>query len=83
MDRSYYTHILKLVGMTDTQQVTGLNAGLTFWVWLAAILGVYIVNRVKRRTLLLGAWSALIVVNVAFTVTAAEYTRTGSAAAGE
>ncbi|CDR46398.1 RHTO0S12e04060g1_1 [Rhodotorula toruloides] len=78
----YYTHILKLVGMTDTQQVTGLNAGLTFWVWLAAILGVYIVNRVKRRTLLLGAWSALIVVNVAFTVTAAEYTRTGSAAAG-
>uniref|UniRef100_A0A0K3CPR3 FGENESH: predicted gene_14.98 protein n=1 Tax=Rhodotorula toruloides TaxID=5286 RepID=A0A0K3CPR3_RHOTO len=79
----YYTHILKLVGITDTQQVTGLNAGLTFWVWLAAILGVYIVSRVKRRTLLLGAWSALIVVNVAFTVTAAEYTRTGSAAAGE
>ncbi|PRQ70707.1 General substrate transporter [Rhodotorula toruloides] len=78
----YYTHILKLVGITDTQQVTGLNAGLTFWVWLAAILGVYIVSRVKRRTLLLGAWSALIVVNVAFTVTAAEYTRTGSAAAG-
>lgn len=44
---------------------------------MSAIIGASIVNRVKRRTLLMGAWAALILVNIAFTVTAARYTITG------
>ncbi|ORY52174.1 general substrate transporter [Leucosporidium creatinivorum] len=77
----YYTQILSLVGITNTQQQTGINAGLTGWVFISAIIGASIVNRVKRRTLLMGTWAALILVNIAFTVTAARYTITGSKAA--
>ncbi|CEQ42030.1 SPOSA6832_03807 [Sporobolomyces salmonicolor] len=79
---NYYTQILDLIGITGTTEQTGINAGLTTWVWVASVIGVCIVNRVKRRHLLMGTWFALILVNIAFTITAAEYQKTGSKAAG-
>ena len=36
--RSYYTSILSLVGLTDTQRVTGINGGLQIFNWMAALL---------------------------------------------
>ncbi|GAA6006842.1 uncharacterized protein JCM10292_005470 [Rhodotorula paludigena] len=78
----YYTNILRLVGITAAAQQTGINAGLTGAVIAGAVVGLYLINRLKRRTHLMGSWATLIIVNVAFTVTAARYEQTGSKAAG-
>ncbi|GJN90011.1 hypothetical protein Rhopal_003006-T1 [Rhodotorula paludigena] len=78
----YYTNILRLVGITESAQQTGINAGLTGAVIAGAVVGLYLINRLKRRTHLMGSWATLVVVNVAFTVTAARYEQTGSKAAG-
>lgn len=80
--QNYYTRILSLVGITNTQQQTGINAGLTMFVWAVTIVAAFVADRIKRRTLLLTTWSCLIVVNVAFVVTAQQYEATGSRAAG-
>jgi SP family sugar:H+ symporter-like MFS transporter len=80
--QQYYTRILNLVGVSNTQQQTGINAGLTMFVWAVTILAAWVADRVKRRKLLLTTWSCLIVINVAFVVTAQQYEKTGSRAAG-
>jgi len=78
----YYTRILNLVGISNTQQQTGINAGLTMFVWAVTILAAWVADRVKRRKLLMSSWVALILVNVAFVITAQQYEKTGSRAAG-
>ncbi|GAA6039193.1 hypothetical protein JCM8097_000463 [Rhodosporidiobolus ruineniae] len=78
----YYTQILALVGITGTTKQTGINVGLTCTVWLGAMIGTWIANKLPRRTHLMSVWSALICVAIAFTATAARYEITGSKAAG-
>ncbi|GAA5863716.1 hypothetical protein JCM8547_003699 [Rhodosporidiobolus lusitaniae] len=80
---NYYTQILALVGITGTTKQTGINVGLTGTVWAGAMTGVYLVGRLKRRVHLMGAWTALICVSIAFTTTAALYQRNGNLAAGK
>ncbi|GAA5820909.1 hypothetical protein JCM11251_001872 [Rhodosporidiobolus azoricus] len=78
----YFTVVLANAGVTGTTKQTGVNVGLTATVWLGAMCGFLLVNRVKRRNLLIGVWSTLLVVSVAFTVTAARYEQYGEESAG-
>ncbi|TVY26879.1 Lactose permease [Lachnellula hyalina] len=56
----YLPGVLKLVGITKTQQVLGINLGITCVSYLATIGGSFIVDRVRRRTLLFTGWSVYI-----------------------
>ncbi|GAA5893444.1 hypothetical protein JCM8208_000802 [Rhodotorula glutinis] len=78
----YYTSILSLVGLTDTQRVTGINGGLQIFNWMAALLGVWLVPRVPRRKLLMTAWVGVLVSNVWLIVASALYAQTGGKGAG-
>ncbi|GAA6047417.1 hypothetical protein JCM3770_001294 [Rhodotorula araucariae] len=78
----YYTSILKLVGMTDTRQVTGINGGLQVLNWLASLLGVYLVPRVPRRNLLISAWVGVLCSNIWLICASALYARNSSKSAG-
>ncbi|GAA5892803.1 hypothetical protein JCM6882_000584 [Rhodosporidiobolus microsporus] len=79
---AYYTVVLSQVGITGTTKQTGINVGLTATVWLGAMVGFLLVNKLRRRVLLMGTWTALLCVSVAFTVTAARYNQYGDQAAG-
>ncbi|GAA6017706.1 hypothetical protein JCM10207_000470, partial [Rhodosporidiobolus poonsookiae] len=79
---AYYTQVLALVGITGTTKQTGINVGLTCTVWLGAMIGFFLVGRLKRRVHLMGTWIALSCVAVAFTVSAARYEMYGTKAAG-
>ncbi|KAH6661705.1 general substrate transporter [Halenospora varia] len=56
----YLPGVLKLVGVTNTQQVLGINLGLTVVGYLSTIGGSFIVDKVRRRTLLFTGWSVYI-----------------------
>ncbi|BGP20146.1 hypothetical protein JCM10213_000769 [Rhodosporidiobolus nylandii] len=79
---AYYTQVLAQVGITGTTKQTGINVGLTATVWLGAMVGFLLVQHLPRRVHLMGVWSALLLVSIAFTVTAARYELAGSQAAG-
>lgn len=78
----YYTQILDLVGITSPARQTGINGGLTIAVIAGAVLGCFLVTQIPRRRLLLTSWMALIIVNVAFVVTAQQFVTRTSKAAG-
>jgi Na+/phosphate symporter len=56
----YLPGVLKLVGITNTQQVLGINLGLTVVAYLSTVGGSFIVDKVRRRTLLFTGWSLYI-----------------------
>ncbi|BGP48474.1 hypothetical protein JCM10450v2_004350 [Rhodotorula kratochvilovae] len=78
----YYTNILKLVGLTETRQVTGINGGLQILNWLASLLGVYLVPRIPRRNLLISAWVGVLISNIWLIVSSAMYAKDGRESAG-
>ncbi|GAA5850611.1 hypothetical protein JCM5353_003960 [Sporobolomyces roseus] len=78
----YYTSILKLVGITQTQQVTGINGGLQIFNWFCSLFGTYLVPRVPRRKLLMSAWFGVLCSNIWVVASSAMYARNGSKAAG-
>lgn len=52
------------------------------WIWANCIVGAFIVHRAPRRKHLMYTWSALILVNVGFVVSAQQYVAHGSTHAG-
>ncbi|GAA5948201.1 hypothetical protein JCM3765_001310 [Sporobolomyces pararoseus] len=78
----YYTSILKLVGITQTQQVVGINGGLQIFNWLCSLYGTYLVPRVPRRKLLMTAWIGVLFSNVWVVVSSAKYAQNETKAAG-
>ncbi|KFZ00549.1 hypothetical protein V500_01028 [Pseudogymnoascus sp. VKM F-4518 (FW-2643)] len=56
----YFPAILKLVGITNTQQVLGINLGITVVSYISTLGGAAIVDRIRRRTLLFTGWSLYI-----------------------
>ncbi|KAK9452796.1 general substrate transporter [Dipodascopsis uninucleata] len=78
----YYTKILNLVGITDSQTQTGINAGLTSWTWLCALLGLYLSQRIKRRQQLAISWIGTLLANIGLTIATARYEATGASAPG-
>ncbi|KAJ4177396.1 hypothetical protein NW755_013882 [Fusarium falciforme] len=49
----YLLDILSLVGITNAQQQLGINVGMSVASWLSTLVGPVIVNRVRRRFLLM------------------------------
>ncbi|GAA6001475.1 hypothetical protein JCM10207_006685 [Rhodosporidiobolus poonsookiae] len=78
----YYTSILRLVGLTDTRQVTGINGGLQIFNWVWSLIGTFLVPRVPRRTLLMGAWIGVLCSNIMLVVSSALYAKNGDKASG-
>lgn len=54
---------MQLVGITQTQQVVGINGGLQIFNWLCSLYGTYLVPRVPRRKLLMTAWIGVLFSN--------------------
>ncbi|KAM0754139.1 general substrate transporter [Meredithblackwellia eburnea MCA 4105] len=77
----YYGQILNLVGITGSTQQTGINAGLTGTVFFCALFGATIVKKLPRRKMLLTTWTCLLLVQIGLTITAAQFSLTGSLAA--
>ena len=78
----YYTGILKLVGITAAGQVTGINAGLTSFTFVIAVLALWLTQRIKRRQQLAISWTGTLCANVWLVVASALYARNHSTAAG-
>ncbi|GAA5835807.1 hypothetical protein JCM3766R1_005853 [Sporobolomyces carnicolor] len=78
----YYTSILSLVGITQTQQVVGINGGLQIFNWICSLYGTYLVPRVPRRKLLMSAWVGVLFSNVWVVVASARYAEHHTKAAG-
>ncbi|KAK4706084.1 hypothetical protein P7C70_g128, partial [Phenoliferia sp. Uapishka_3] len=69
----YYTSILKLVGITNTGQVTGINAGLTTFTFIAGVCGLWLTQKINRRPQLALSWSITLCANVGLTVSSWHY----------
>ncbi|GAA5879987.1 hypothetical protein JCM16303_004427 [Sporobolomyces ruberrimus] len=78
----YYTSILKLVGITQTQQVVGINGGLQIFNWFCSLYGTYLVPKVPRRKLLMYAWVGVLFSNIWVVVSSARYAQNPTKAAG-
>ncbi|KAJ3718395.1 general substrate transporter [Lentinula raphanica] len=78
----YYTSILKLVGITQTSTQTGINAGLTSFTVVMALLGVWLTKRIRRKTQIYISWTGVLLSNIGLIVSTALYTQTGHKSAG-
>lgn len=56
----YLPGILTLVGIKNTQQQLGINVGMSVVSWIATVCGSVIVDRVRRRVLLMSTMVAFI-----------------------
>ncbi|EEU35516.1 uncharacterized protein NECHADRAFT_55554 [Fusarium vanettenii 77-13-4] len=56
----YLPGILSLVGITNTQQQLGINVGMSVVSWLSTLVGSVIVDRVRRRFLLMATMGVFI-----------------------
>ncbi|KAF9018242.1 general substrate transporter, partial [Hymenopellis radicata] len=70
--------VLKIVGITNTVTLTGLNAGSTSFSFVMAMFGLWLTQRINRRPQLLGAWLAVLLANIGLTTCLAMYTKTGN-----
>lgn len=57
----YLSAVLTLVGITNAQQQLGINLGLSIVSWISTIFGSMIVDKVRRRVLLILGMSVLVV----------------------
>ncbi|KAL2824415.1 general substrate transporter [Aspergillus cavernicola] len=78
----YFSPILSSIGITSTDQQTGINGGLQIWNLLSSIAGVLLANRVGRRNLWLGSFIGMIFANVPLTISSAMYKDHSSKPAG-
>ncbi|KAL8292747.1 hypothetical protein RQP46_001359 [Phenoliferia psychrophenolica] len=66
----YYTGILKLVGITATGAVTGINAGLTTFTFFVALFALWLTQRINRRPQLALSWCTTILANIGLGIAA-------------
>lgn len=59
-----------------------INGGLTIWCWLVSLGCAFLVDRVGRRTLFLGAGVGMLIFFSIWTACSAVYEKTGNASAG-
>jgi hypothetical protein len=74
----YFSPILTSVGITKTNEQTGINGGMQIWNLLCSIVGCLLVDRLGRRTLWLTSFIGMIIVNVPLTIASAMYAQKGS-----
>ncbi|KAE9989014.1 hypothetical protein EG328_003331 [Venturia inaequalis] len=79
----YFSPILKSIGISSTNQITGINGGLQIWNLICSVIGVLLAERMGRRKLWLTSFFGMILANVPFTIASAMYTKNGSDAAAK
>ncbi|KAF2677190.1 general substrate transporter [Lentithecium fluviatile CBS 122367] len=62
--------------------IAAINGGLTIWCWLVSLGCAFLVDRVGRRTLFLGAGVGMLIAFTVWTVCSAVYEKTGNSSAG-
>lgn len=77
----YFSPILKSIGISNTNQITGINGGLQIWNLLCSVIGVLLAERMGRRKLWLTSFFGMMLANVPFTIASAMYAKNGSDAA--
>lgn len=77
----YFSPILDSIGITSTEQQTGINGGMSIWNFLCSLVGALLADRVGRRTLWLASFIGMILANVPLTIASAMYSNHGSQAA--
>ncbi|KAF2799173.1 general substrate transporter [Melanomma pulvis-pyrius CBS 109.77] len=80
---SYYlSAVLNTIGITNPSNQAAINGGLTIWCWLVSLGCAFLVDRVGRRTLFLGAGLGMLASFSIWTACSAVYEKTGNASAG-
>lgn len=74
----YFSPILDSIGITSTEQQTGINGGMSIWNFFCSLVGALLADRVGRRTLWLVSFIGMIMANVPLTISSAMYTNHGS-----
>ncbi|OQU94098.1 hypothetical protein CLAIMM_00510 isoform 2 [Cladophialophora immunda] len=78
----YLAPVLKLVGITDPAQVSGINGGLAVWNLLLAYVGSLSADRAGRRVLWLASTVGMLVSYVVMTGLSGSFAHTQSHAVG-
>lgn len=73
----YFSPILDSIGITGTNDKTGINGGLQIWNFFCALTGALLVDRVGRRALWLYSFVGMIACNVPLTIASAQYAKHG------
>ncbi|PSN59349.1 hexose transporter [Corynespora cassiicola Philippines] len=74
----YFSPILTSIGITNTNQQTGINGGMQIWNLLCSLFGVYLSERIGRRPLWLASFIGMMMANVPLTIASARYAANGS-----
>lgn len=77
----YFSPILDSIGITSTEQQTGINGGMSIWNFLCSLVGALLADRLGRRKLWLISFIGMIMANVPLTISSAMYTNHGTQAA--
>lgn len=65
--------MLDSVGITTTNEQTGINGGMSIWNLMCSICGVILADKIGRRALWLTAFIAMVFANVPLTISSAMY----------
>ncbi|RDW88017.1 MFS sugar transporter-like protein [Coleophoma cylindrospora] len=76
----YLTPALATIGVTKTLDILGINFGLTATYFIFTLVGSYVIDKFKRRTLIFSGLISFIILQTAATITSWQYTLHGSAA---
>jgi len=78
---TYLTPALETVGITSSLSQTGISLGTTATYFVFTAVGAYLIDKMRRRTLIFAGLVSCIVTQVAVTITSWQYTKTESTAA--
>ncbi|EOO02870.1 putative hexose transporter protein [Phaeoacremonium minimum UCRPA7] len=78
----YFSPILNSIGITNTNQQTGINGGMSIWNLICSVAGALLADRVGRRPLWLASFVGMIFANIPLTISSAMYEKHNSQGAG-
>lgn len=74
----YFSPVLKSIGITGSNQITGINGGLQIWNFLVSIAGACLADKIGRRPLWMISLVGMICANIGITIVSAVYDKNGS-----
>lgn len=78
---TYLTPALETVGVTSPLSQTGISLGTTATYFVFTAVGAYLIDKMRRRTLIFAGLVSCILTQTAVTITSWQYTKTESSAA--
>jgi MFS family permease len=78
---TYLAPALETVGITDPLSQTGISLGTTATYFVFTAIGAYLVDKMRRRTLIFAGLVSCILTQTAVTITSWQYTSKGTSAA--